>query len=93
MSLTYLKGSLSGGTKVLQNRTGQPKTEPNRHRRWKKKVKPKASVRFRFSLPVSPEAFGFTREIEFLPRARYNFFPARGRERGEGGVTEFNAGK
>ena len=60
-------------TKVLQNRTGQPKTEPNRHRRWQKKFKPKASVRFRFSLPVSPEAFGFTvlpREIEFLPRTR-----------------------
>ena len=54
-----------GVTKVLQNRTGQPKTEPNRHRRWQKKVKSNASVQFQFSLPVSPEAFGFTCEIEF----------------------------
>ena len=58
-------------TKVLQNRTGHPKTEPNRHRRWQKKVKQKASVQF--SLLVSPEAFSFTvlpREIEFLPHTR-----------------------
>ena len=79
--------------KDLQNRTGHPKTEPNRHRWWQKKVKLKASVRFQFLRPVSPEVFGFTvftREIEFLPRAR-----EREGERGEagGGVKKFNAGK
>ena len=62
-----------GQSKDFQNSTGHPKTEANQRRWWQKKVKPKASVRFRFSILVSPEAFGFTvfpREIEFLPRAR-----------------------
>ena len=54
--------------KVLQNRTVQLKTEPTPA--MAKKVKSKDLVWFRFSLPVSLEAFGFTREIEFLPHAR-----------------------
>ena len=66
--------------KVLQNRTRQPKIEPNRHRRWQKKVKPKASVRFRFSLPVSPEAFGFRR---FHARDRISS-PREGERGGKG---------
>ena len=72
--------------KDLQNSTGHPKIEPNRHWRWQKKVKPKAFVRFRFSLPVSPKAFGFTvfpREIEFLPRAREREGERGGKREGE----------